>query len=120
MLNFIATELENIGVPYEFMRWTTPVQYPYFVGEYQETTISTEDGASEFTVILTGFTRGKWLELEQIKEKIKRHFPVAGGLRGQIDGGAVVVSYENGFPVPTGEAELKRIQINLNVKEWRN
>jgi len=119
MLAFIANELDSINVRYDFMRWTGAVQYPYFVGEYTETATINEDGYKEYSFILNGFTRGSWLELEQMKAKIESHFPAVGGLRGRTtDGSAVAVFYENSFTVQTGEAELKRIQINLNVKEW--
>lgn len=120
MLEFIKNELAFIGVPYEFMRWTDIASYPYFVGEYTGVPTDTEDGNRDSTFILTGFTRNSWLELEQIREKVERHFSASGGLRGQTsDGGAVAVFYSSAFPVPTGEADLKKIQINLDVKEWR-
>jgi hypothetical protein len=120
MLGFISNELNSIGVPYEFMRWTGAVSYPYVVGEYSEITATNEDGFKESTMILTGFTRGSWLELEQIKEKIQQHFPTAGGLRGNTEYGSVAIFYNGSYPIDTGEAELKKIQINLDVKEWRN
>ena len=118
VLGIFANELKNIGVPYEFMEWTSPVQYPYFIGEYAETVPVTEDGYESSSLILTGTTKGSWLELEQIKEKIKNHFPSIFGLRKSTDTGAVVFYYANSLPVPTGEAGLKRIQINIDVKEW--
>lgn len=31
----------------------------------------------------------------------------------------VAVFYDSAFPVPTGDGELKRIQINLSIKEWK-
>lgn len=118
-LGIIHEELHSIGVPYEFMRWTGAVQYPYFVGEYSETATATEDGHRQSTVILTGTARESWLELERIREKIEKHFPRIYGLRRATDDGVVVITYEHSFPVPTGEADLKRIQINLEVNEWK-
>lgn len=118
-LGIIASELNSIGVPYEFMRWTSAVQYPYFVGEYTETPTLTEDGKEEGTLILTGYTRGSWLDLEQMKAKIKNHFPSIYGLRKSTDDGAVVISYRESMPIDTGEAELKKIQINLDIKQWK-
>jgi hypothetical protein len=56
VLGTIATELNKIGVPYEFMEWTDPVQYPYFVGEYSEVPPTAEDGGKEATLMLTGTT----------------------------------------------------------------
>jgi hypothetical protein len=123
VLGAIATELNRIGVPYEFMEWTNPVQYPYFVGEYSEVPPTTEDGSKEATVMLTGTTNtnagGSWLELEQFRSDIEELFHPVYGLRITVEDGAVAIFYENGFPVPTGEADLKRIQINLRIKKWK-
>lgn len=120
LLGILADELQSIGIPYAFMEWTPPVAYPYFIGEYSETVADTESGYEEGTVQLTGTTRGPWLELEDLKSKIKSRFPPIYGLRKSTDDGAVAFFYGNSFPVPTGEADLKRIQINLQVKHWRN
>ncbi len=119
MLKVFAEELHSIGIPYEFMEWTGTVQYPYFVGEYSETTPVSEDGYREGTLILTGTTKGTWLELMEIRKKIEDHFPTIYGLRKVTDQGTVVFYYAHSFPVETGVAGLKRIQINIDLKEWR-
>ena len=119
LLGVLAQELAGLGIPYAFMRWTARLQYPYFVGEYTETPSAAEDGGKESTILLTGTTRGPWLELEQARAKIERHFPAVYGLRRPTDDGVAVFYYANSLPVPTGEADLKRIQINLPIKEWR-
>jgi hypothetical protein len=118
-LGIIKDELKNIGVPYEFMRWTSTVEDRYWVGEYSEIPTDTEDGYEEGTLILTGTTKGLWSVLIQDRVEIKDHFPNIYGLRKTVDGGVVVIFYENSFPVPTGEADLKRIQINLRIKAWK-
>jgi hypothetical protein len=119
VLGIINEELNSIGVPYEFMEWTDPVQYPYWVGEYSDTPTVTEDGYKESTVMLTGTTKGTWMDLEQTRAIIEKHFHPICGLRKSTEDGVVVIYYGNSFPVPTGEADLKRIQINLQVKEWK-
>jgi hypothetical protein len=96
------------------------VEDTYFIGEYSETSTTSEDGYRESTLMLTGTTIGSWMDLEQHRANIEHHFPRIHGLRLTTDTGTVVIFYENSFPVPTGEADLKRIQINLLVKEWRN
>lgn len=118
-LGIAEDELNSIGVPYEFMRWTSPVEDRYWVGEYTETATNTEDGYEEATLILTGTTQESWLVLMQDREQIEDHFPSIGGLRKATDHGVVVFFYENSFPVPTGEADLKRMQINLHIKAWK-
>lgn len=119
ILGLVQDELQTIGVPYEYMRWTSPVEYPYFIGEYSETVTDTEDGYKECTLMLTGTTRGSWLELENYKELIEDHFPSVGGLRRTTANGVVVFFYENSFPIDTGEADLKRIQVNIQIKFWK-
>jgi hypothetical protein len=118
-LGVVNTELKYIDVPYEFMRWTSNVDDRYWVGEYSETPTDTEDGYEEGTLILTGTTKNRWSVLMQDRAKIKDHFSKIGGLRESTDEGTVVIFYENSFPVPTGEADLKRIQINLHIKMWK-
>lgn len=118
-LKFINEQLDSIAVPYNFGEWTAPVVYPYGVGEITEDPITTEDGAEQSTLLLTFFNRGKLIDLLEIKEKIKKHFPPVYGLRGDTDGGAIAVFYDGFLPVPSGEADLKKIQINLKIKEWK-
>ena len=119
-LKFIKEQMSAINVPYEFMEWTSAIQYPYFVGELTEVPTSVESGYEEATMLLTGFSRGNYSDMEIIKEKIKSHFIPVYGLRGQTESGAtVVVFYDNAFYIPTGEADLKKLQINLKIYVWK-
>ena len=119
-LEFINDQMESIGVPYEFGLWTSENKELYFVGEITEEPTSTEDGLEQSTMLLTGFTRGKYSDLETAKKKIKDHFPAFYGLRGQTgSGSSIAVFFDGSFYIPTGEADLKKIQINLKIKEWK-
>ncbi len=119
-LKFINQQMQILNLPYAFMEWTDNDIPPcYWIGEYLDTTTDNEDGAEECTFILTGTTRGSWTELMEAKNRIKKHFPAVGGLRARTAEGAITVFYESSTTVPTGEADLKRIQINLNIKEWK-
>lgn len=120
VLSFIDTELSKIGVPYEFLQWTQPVSYPYFVGEYNETEPTNESGELDKMFILTGFCRGRdaRLRLEENRQKIEDAF--LEGMTATLNSGSVVaVFYCNAFYIPTGEAELFKIQINLSIKLWK-
>ena len=119
-LKVISDAMTELGLEYSFGRYTkSRVIYPYFVGEYQETEPFTEDGLQESTFLLTGFSRDTWLTLEDAKEKIANYFNrVSGNTVITDNGSAVAVFYAHSLIVPTGDAELKRIQINLHVKEW--
>lgn len=119
VLKFMNSQLSIIGIPYEFGEWTSVVKYPYFVGEITEDSTDTEDGSETSTFILTGFTRGKYIELERMKSIIKKHFNHINGLCAKTDSGSIAVFFDGSYYVPTGEADLKRIQINLAVKEWK-
>jgi len=117
---FIADQMAAIDVPYELMEWTATVKYPYFVGEFTEVPVTTGDGLEESTLLLTGFHRGSYLDLEKIKEKIKHHFHPRHGRHGSTKHGQIVAFYDGSLYLPTGEAGLKKIQINITIKEWRN
>lgn len=117
-LGIIKNKLHALGINYEINEWTKKPIYPYFVGEYTENESITEDGLQETQFTLNGFTRGKWLELEQAKETIEHSFK-DGDMTITDSGSGVVIFYANSLVIPTGDAELKRIQIVLKIKEWK-
>lgn len=121
VLNAVSDCMAAAGLSYEFGEWTSDPVYPYWTGEYQESEPMTEDGMSDSTFILTGWTRGNYNELEQEKEEIKEQFHPLGGLMVAADDGSVVaIFYASAIGgIPTGDAELKKIQVNLKVKEWK-
>ena len=119
-LKFINSKMTEAEVPYEFGQWSSAVVYPYFVGEISESPTNTEDGREQSTMLLTGFHRGNFSDLLSVMERIKSLFDPIHGLRGQTDSGSAIVVYFDGFfVVPSGEAELKKIQINLKIYEWK-
>lgn len=124
VLKIISNAMKSLGLEYGFGEYSGnangKIVYPYFVGEYTETEPFTEDGLQETTFMLNGFSRGSWLELENAKEAIEKHFNQTSGRVGITgSGSAVAIFYASALIVPTGDAELKRIQINLSIKEWK-
>jgi hypothetical protein len=121
-LKIISDAMNALGLNYGFGEYRIEgeeVPEIYFVGEYQEAPVINEDGMQESTFLLTGFSRGSWFALEIAKETIKNYFNKVGGHTVIAeDGTAVAIFYSSGFVVPTGDAELRKIQINLDVKEW--
>ena len=118
-LKYMADLMESLDVPYEFMRWNDGIPPDvYFVGEYIESPSMTkeENGFQESTFILRGFTYQDWLLLERAKGKIEANVAKTAILD---DGTGIAVFYESASPVPTGDAELKSIKINLNIQEWK-
>lgn len=117
-LKYIKDTLKEAGINYEFGEWTSDIVYPYFVGEYQEVPTASEDGKRETSFILNGFSRGAYLELEKAKETIEEVFSYCTTI---LEGGiGLSIDYDNGFIVPTGDSELKKMQINLTIQEWRS
>lgn len=116
-LEVIDNAMADLGIEYSYMLYTGE-QYPYFVGEYTETPQPLEDGLQDTTFLLNGFSRSTWEGLEAAKAKIKEKFHPIGGLKVTTESGVVAIFYENSLVIPTGNSELKRIQINLLIKEW--
>lgn len=116
-LKFISDTLDSLNIDYQFGEWTlNPVPDPYFVGEYTESESMTkeEDGYQEISFLLTG-TGTKWLTLEQAKAKIESNISKTAILS---NGNGIAVFYGGALIIPTGDDRLKRIQINLTIKEW--
>ena len=118
VLKIIDDSMKEMGINYEYMEWTSAPVYPYFTGEYQEVVSMDEDGQQETQFILNGFARGEgaFLALENAKEQIKEY--LQDGRLVSTEKSVVAIFYSNTLAnLPTGDAELKRIQINLTVTE---
>lgn len=117
-LSYIDSLLSEADIAYSFSRWNGEPEFPYWIGEYSETDSMDEDGMTESEFILTGTTEGTWLELQEEKERIERTLQNRTTI---LDSGiGVCIGFERALVVPTESEQLKRIQINLSVKEWRN
>lgn len=116
-LRYIAETLTSAGINYEFGQWSGEIAYPYFVGEYTESEPLTEDGLMQSTFMLNGFSRTTWLALEQAKAVVGSVF--SNDVRLLSSGTGVCIFYAGAMIVPEDDPELKRIQINLTIKEWR-
>lgn len=117
VLKFINDTLSSVGINYEFGEYKSEIVYPYFVGEYYEPEANTEDGLQESNFMLTGFARGNYIDLEDAKEIIERTFADCTTILS--NGSGVNISYSGCNVIPTGDNELKRIEINLKIKEWK-
>lgn len=123
VLNIVSNAMKALDLEYAFAVYegneNGDIVYPYTVGEYQEQEPNTESGLQEGTFMLNMFHRGTWLDLEEAKAKIQNYFnKISGKVVMVEDGSAVAIFYASALVVPTGDAELKRMQINLSVKEW--
>ena len=119
-LKAIQTGMAALGLNYAFARWEGDPVNQYWVGDYQETPSNSEDGLQEATFNLTGYTRGSWLELEAAKEQIENYFDrISGKVVIAENGTAAAIFYERSLVIPTLDAELKKMEINLLIKEWK-
>lgn len=119
-LKIINEAMKTLGLEYGFLRYNkTPVVYPFWVGSYQENPPVSESGHTTSSFTLTGNHRGDWIDLETQKERIESYFnKVSGRTVMAEDGSAVAVFYSHTLIIPSMDAELKRIQINLDIHEW--
>lgn len=115
-LEFISTTLKPL-VNYNFLYYKTDkVEYPYWVGEYLESEYSAETNYQGTTFILTGVTRGSYLELEKQKEIIKKALKDKRAIL--PSGTGIAVHYDYSMPIRVDDIELQKIQINLTIQEW--
>lgn len=122
VLQIIKEQMDSLAIPYEFGEWTSDVVYPYSVGELIEPEAESEDGLEQPDFILTFFHRAAenpYAAMEDMKNKIKKHFRPIHGLRVQQGHDVFVLYYGGASYIPTGEADLKRLQIDINIKHWK-
>lgn len=121
VINYLNERMSAV-VQYALGQWegeTADTESCYWVlNDYTEVEATNRDetGMQETAVILRGFTRGKLMLLERDKEKIAKHVPSTTILE---DGTGVAIMYGYGMIVPTGDADLKSMKINMTIQEWR-
>lgn len=118
-LKAVSDAMTALNLSYALREYdATSYTYPYWVGDYTEINPDTEDGLQASTFMLTGTTRGTWLELETAKESIRAYFGLTGKEFIAADGSVAVISYSSADMIPSDDENLKRMQINLDIKEW--
>lgn len=116
----INQSMQQLDIDYSFgINSKNPITYPYCVGEYSEIEVDSEDGLQETTFMITAFSRTSWADLETIKNNIEQYFDQNGRSFMADDGSGIVIMYNNAIMVPKEDPELKSLQINLIIKEWK-
>lgn len=118
-LGYINNLLTELNIPYEFMEWTSDIPETFWIGEYQELEPMNEDGMEECSFILTGNTKGTFLNLEKVKEQLKDLLGCDGITDIMESGSAIAIMYDNSSTVPSVEFGVHRLQIMLRIKEWK-
>jgi len=116
--SLIAQLLEALGMDYEPITYTGDSD-TYFVGSWSEVASVSEDGQTENTFFLTGFTRSSWLSLIQVKDRVEQYFTRQGRSFVSDWGSVAWICYNTATPVPKDDIELKSLEINLTIKEWK-
>ena len=110
----------ELGLNYEYGRWDSKPAYPYWVGDLQESPATSEDGQQESTLILQGHSRSGMLPLEDEKEAIEQLFhPINGYIVTADNGNVVAIFYSHSQLVKSVDAELKRMDVYITIKEWK-
>lgn len=118
-LGYINNLLTELNIPYEFMEWTSDIPETFWIGEYQEIESLNEDGMEECSFILTGNTKGTFLNLEKVKEQLKDLLGCDVITDIMESGSAIAIMYDNSSTVPSVEFGVHRLQIMLRIKEWK-
>ena len=115
VLKIINAELSDLGLHYEYDEFTGELVYPYLVGEFSESGYAYEDNATNGEMILTCFHRGSRADMIRVKELIKDRFR---DYRCVVDGGAIHIAYTHELFLRSGEADLKKMEIYLEIRYW--
>lgn len=107
-------------LPYQFYEWGTKAEYPYWVGEYSEVSSASEDGSGEDVMMITGTTKGSVMDLENGKGVLQKAFPTFSGYHAVLDSGTHIIAYyDTSTMIPTDGNDIKRTQVNLQIKSWK-
>lgn len=116
LLFLLNSELDCLGIDYEYEVRTQENKYPYFVGEVQVTEVNPEYGEIEGIATLYGFNVDSFLPLYRANKKIQDCFE--NYIR-EVDKGSVSIEYSSMMSVTDINPRLKRIDITLNWKVWK-
>lgn len=119
-LKYMNSLFESLEIPYEFLQWNSPnVPNTYWTGDYIDNEPMNEDGMEQTSFILTGVTNRKFIELETVKQKLKSHITNEGMTAVLESGSVIAVTFVDSQPLPSVEYGVHRLQITLNIREWR-
>ncbi len=117
LLSVIGKEMTKLGINYSYLYYDSEeIIYPYVTGEYIENGYTFENGAYMGYLFLECWHKGSNTELLLLCEKIKEHFRCFNHYE---EGFTCNVSYSNKEEQQQDDIDLKKIEIQLDVKYWR-
>lgn len=119
VLEVVNAEMERLDIDYVYDNWDSDLVMPYCVGELNEIETFDEDNKREFTLMLS---------CEDNTNSYSRLFDISNTLKNTykhnqkilFDNSVFVIKYSNTIKIPTEDENIKRIQINLNIKVWED
>lgn len=116
ILEIINKEMSGLGVEYYYLYNTAEtVKYPYVTGEYTELGYTAEDGSNSGDLLFEIWNRDTIEPIVQVLEKIKDHFR---DYRATTTSKTVHISYVNAAPLRTGDENLNKYEVHLDVNYW--
>lgn len=112
VLTVLKNEFDSMNIPYTFDEWDREIELPQFIGEISEVPTTDEDGKNEYSFILTGYATS-YSELFTFAEQLRNKYKIPY----IVD--KVVIKYDNMTTIDNGTEDLKQIQVNLTIKDWR-
>lgn len=117
LLKVFAEAMNELNINYDFMEWkTTPVPYPYFVGQYFIDNYINESGTTEGQLLLIGWDKNSsFKNLVEIDNKVKKYF---SEYRKTLSNGSVGIHYVGSNSEYAENNNLKKIEIRLDFNLW--
>lgn len=114
LLEAFQSELVKLGINGALSTYKG-TEYPYLTYEYFENDVTHEDGGTGGELLCEMWTRGELADLIRIKEQLKKHFKQ---LNIKVGNNVYHFDYASATPEETGDAELKKLQVNITTKYW--
>lgn len=92
------------------------VKYPYIIGEYIENSNTNEDNRKSGQIILSIFTRGKRIELENVADTLQEHFKF---FTKEKNNSMVSIEYATRLMIDTEDETIKKIEVYLDFNKWK-
>ena len=117
LLKVFAEAMNELNINYDFMEWkTTPVPYPYFVGQYFIDNYVAESGLTEGQILLVGWDRNNsFKNLVDIDNKVKKHFRE---FRKMVNNTSMNINYFQSNSEYAESNDLRKIEIRLDFSLW--
>lgn len=117
LLKVFAEAMNELNINYDFMEWkTTPVPYPYFVGQYFIDNYVAESGLTEGQILLVGWDRNNsFKNLVDIDNKVKHYFRE---YKKVVNNKSMNINYFQSNSEYAESNNLRKIEIRLDFSLW--